>query len=108
LKKLIRILLLVSLPAVFAPVSAFAKAAKHTVVIENMVYTPAELTVNKGDTVVWVNKDFFPHTVTAENSSYNSKDIAAGKSWKYVVKRSGDSKYKCSYHPTMHGRLIVK
>jgi len=96
-----------------APVSCFAKAATHkpethTVTIENMVFNPPELTVNKGDTVIWINKDFFPHTVTAENGSYDSKPINVGKKWKYVAKRTGTSEYKCSLHPTMHGRLIIK
>jgi len=107
LKIIKEILLLMSLPVLFAPVGTFAKAVTHTVIIENMVFNPADLTVNKGDTIVWVNKDFFPHTVTAENASYDSKSIATGKKWKYVAKRTGTSKYKCNLHPTMHGQIVV-
>jgi plastocyanin len=96
------------LPAFLAPVRVFAKSVTHKVIIENMVFSPAEVTVNKGDTIIWTNKDFFPHTVTAENSSFDSKSIESGKSWKYTVKRSGIFKYKCNLHPTMFGRLVVK
>jgi plastocyanin len=96
------------LPVLLAPVRAIAKSVTHKVIIENMVFNPSEVTVNKGDTVIWTNKDFFPHTVTAENSGFDSKSIDAGKSWKYTVKRTGSFKYKCNLHPTMFGLLVVK
>src|SRR5687768_14033228 len=41
----------------------------HKVVIENMVFSPDALEVRPGDTIVWMNKDFFPHTATAEDGS---------------------------------------
>ena len=31
-----------------------------------MAYAPAEVTVAAGDTIVWVNQDIVPHTVTGE------------------------------------------
>ena len=37
----------------------------HTVTIEATSFKPDRLTVAVGDTVVWVNKDPFPHTATA-------------------------------------------
>lgn len=50
-----------------------------------MKYEPEALTVNRGDTVVWgANKDPFPDTVTAKGA-FDSHDIAAGKSWKYIA-----------------------
>ena len=52
----------------------------HTVVIENMQYNPPELHVHRGERVVWVNKDLFPHTVTAASHAFNSGSIAANSS----------------------------
>ena len=43
-------------------------------------YEPALITVKKGESVTWVNKDPFPHTATAAGT-FDSKSIAAGKSW---------------------------
>jgi plastocyanin len=34
----------------------------HTVTIEEMRFQPERLTVARGDTIVWVNKDLVPHT----------------------------------------------
>ena len=92
-----------------APVSSVAaeKASIHTVVIDGLKFDPATLTVARGDTVVWVNKDPFPHTVTSQGA-FDSHDIPADKSWKYVARKAGDYDYICTLHPNMHGKLTVK
>src|SRR5215467_12608408 len=59
------------------------KASTHTVTMDGVGYAPSKLTVKRGDTVVWNNKDPFPHTVTATAGAFDSHDIGAGKSWKY-------------------------
>jgi plastocyanin len=64
--------------------------------------------VKAGDTIVWVNKDLFPHTATASNSTFNSQVIAAGASWKYVAKKKGAFAYTCVFHPTMKAALLVR
>jgi plastocyanin len=86
---------------------AAEKAATHTVVIEGVKFEPETLTVARGDTVVWMNKDPFPHTVTAKGA-FDSHDIAAGKSWKYVARKPGEYAYVCTLHPNMQAKLIVK
>lgn len=50
-----------------------------------MKFVPETLTVNPGDTVRWVNRDFFPHTATAQDKSLDSRDIATNESWQYVA-----------------------
>jgi plastocyanin len=87
---------------------ALAAPTTHTVVMEGLAVAPATLTVAKGDTVVWVNKDPFPHTATAQDKSFDSKEIAAGKSWRFTPKKSGTFPYVCTLHPTMKGTLVVK
>lgn len=82
-------------------------AATHTVVMEGVAVSPRNLTVKAGDTVVWVNKDPFPHTATAQNRSFDSGEIASGKSWKFRAKTAGTFDYVCKLHPTMRGTLVV-
>jgi plastocyanin len=81
--------------------------AQHTVAIEAMRFDPQQLTVKAGDTVVWVNHDPFPHTVSATGKQFDSHDIAAGASWKYVAGKTGTFAYVCSLHPNMPGTLQV-
>ena len=82
-------------------------ATTHTVVIDGVKYEPESLTVKRGDMVVWVNKDPFPHTVTSKGA-FDSHDIAAGKSWKYTASKAGEFTYVCTLHPNMKGTLSVK
>ena len=86
---------------------AAGKPVTHTVVIEAMKYAPDTLTVKRGDIVVWINKDSFPHTVTA-NGVFDSHDIAASRSWKYTARTPGEFAYTCKLHPTMKGALTVE
>jgi plastocyanin len=91
-----------------AGMGAYAASTTHTIVIAGMKFIPETLTVSPGDTVVWVNKDYFPHTATAQDKSFDSGDIATNKSWKYVASKKGAFPYVCTLHPTMQALLIVK
>jgi plastocyanin len=85
-----------------------SKPRTHTVIIEGTRFQPETLTVRAGDTVVWVNKDLFPHSATASNATFNSEVIAAGASWRYVARKKGEFAYTCVFHPTMTAALVVK
>lgn len=90
---------------------AFADAhapRTYTVTIENMQFSPGTLTVQHRDRVVWVNKDLFPHTATANTKAFDSHEIAASGSWTYIAGKAGEYDYGCSLHPTMKGKLIVR
>ena len=84
------------------------KPQTHTVIIDASSFRQDFLAVNAGDTIIWMNRDLFPHTVTALNGSFDSKEIPAGKSWKYTPKGKGAFDYKCAYHTTMTAVLKVK
>ncbi|MGH8180055.1 MAG: plastocyanin/azurin family copper-binding protein, partial [Steroidobacteraceae bacterium] len=51
-----------------------------------MRFNPQTLTVQRGDRVTWINKDLFPHTVTAAGK-FDSHPIPAGGSWTYVARK---------------------
>jgi plastocyanin len=97
---------LCSTPDAF-PADPAGKPAMHTVDIDGVAFQPAVLVVKRGDTVVWVNKDPFPHTVTAQGA-FDSHDIPAGASWKYVARKPGTYAYICTLHSNMKGTLTVQ
>src|SRR5579872_1699410 len=80
----------------------------HTVTIEGVQFVPQEITVDPGDAIVWVNKDPFPHTATAEDGAFSSPAIPAGGQWRTVVKKSGKHAYICTLHMTMKGLVTVR
>jgi plastocyanin len=88
--------------------SAAAAPTTHTVVIADMKFSPETLTVKPGDTIVWVNKDFFPHNARAADRTFQSPDLDTNKIWRYVAGKSGTYSYVCTLHPTMKGMLVVK
>lgn len=87
---------------------AAAAARTRSVTIENLRFNPATLAVHRGERIVWVNQDLFPHTVTATDKAFDSGSIAAGGSWSYVANQAGQFSYGCSFHPTMAGKLQVQ
>lgn len=91
-----------------ATAGAAGQGARHTVTIEGVQYSPAELLVHPGDRIVWVNKDLFPHTATAAGKMFDSGSIAANASWSYTVTKKGDIEYTCTFHPTMKGKISVQ
>jgi plastocyanin len=84
-----------------------APQAQNAVIMDGVKYEPATITVKRGATVSFVNRDPFPHTVTSQGH-FDSKDIAAGKTWKYVAKKAGRFDYICTLHPNMKGTLVVE
>jgi plastocyanin len=80
----------------------------HTVEIRGMEFHPAVLTVAAGDTVVWVNRDIVPHTATATGrTKWDTGQLTQGQVGRYVARRAGVVAYGCTFHPTMHGKLII-
>lgn len=80
----------------------------HTVRIEGMRYEPAEIHVRPGDTVVFLNADIVPHTVTERVlRQFDSGLIDKGASWKIACPKVGTFEYRCLYHPTMLGTIKV-
>lgn len=77
------------------------------VVMDKMKFGPLPAGLHKGDSIIWVNKDFLRHTATAADKSFNV-DIMPGKSGKTVLTKSGSIPFACRYHPGMRGVLQVK
>jgi plastocyanin len=79
----------------------------YTVVIKQMQFQPAELTVQKGDTVIFLNQDIVTHNVTEESSkAWASSPMPNGASWRLVAMQSAS--YYCTIHPVMKGKLQVQ
>lgn len=103
--------LLLVLMLTFMPNANAQKKTKepkvYTIVISKMKFVPAELVVEKGARVVWVNKEFYPHDVTDEiKKAWSSKPLNQNQSWSKIVTKNEN--YFCNLHKTMKGKIIVK
>ncbi|MEO6874948.1 MAG: plastocyanin/azurin family copper-binding protein [Opitutaceae bacterium] len=88
---------------------ATAPVVTHQVAIENMRYTPAVVTMHRGERVTFKNLDLFPHSATGKekNRGFDSLAIPAGGSWTYTATQEGTIHYSCMFHPTMEGSIVV-
>ncbi|KAF6247212.1 hypothetical protein C6990_05150 [Nitrosopumilus sp. b3] len=79
----------------------------------NACYLPADITINAGDTVNWVNIDSAAHTVTGGSPAdgpsgvFDSSLVMAGAEYAFTFNDSGSYDYFCMVHPWMVGSVTV-
>ncbi len=73
-------------------------------------YSPTAITVVIGvnNTITWSNGDTSPHTVTARNGAFDSKNMNSGATFSFTFTNAGTYDYYCKYHPWMKGTVVVK
>lgn len=100
----------------FVAVDAKSKPAtagkKVTITITNFNFTPRNLTVAPGTTVVFYNKEG-RHTVESDSGAFKSDVLTADKSFEFTFTRAGKYAYHCGFHgdtggKDMAGTIIVK
>jgi plastocyanin len=77
------------------------------ITITSSAYSPASLNVVSGSTVTWTNTDNTIHTVTTEDGTINSGDIAPGASFSKTFMATGTYNYHDAHNTTMMGVLVV-
>ena len=88
--------------------TAVTIAAANQITIENFAFKPANLTVQAGTKVTWVNRDSAPHTATSTDQRFNSNALDTGDQFSFVFNDKGDYPYFCALHPQMKGQITVK
>lgn len=86
------------------PVPAHAETIR--VIIDKMVFEPAEINAKVGDTIVWDNMDVVAHTATASAKDWDVM-IGPKRTGTLVLKKAGGADYFCRFHPNMKGRIVV-
>ncbi len=89
-------------------VSMVPGAGANTSISKAYLPDPVTVVVGVNNTVTWVNNDSAPHTVTANDASFDSGNVAPGQSFTFTFTTPGTYQYHCVYHPWMIGTVIVK
>lgn len=90
--------------------SAGTAALTNKVDIKNYAFSPQEIKVKKGTTVMWENYDLVPHTITMDEKSKtgpNSELFGKGKNYSYIFSTPGTYAYHCEPHPYMKAVVVV-
>jgi len=79
----------------------------------NACYLPADITINAGDTVEWINVDTAAHTVTGGSPAdgpsgvFDSSLVMASANYAFTFDDAGSYDYFCMVHPWMVGSVTV-
>ncbi len=79
----------------------------------NSCYSPADVTINAGDTVHWMNVDTAAHTVTGGSPAdgpsgvFDSSLVMADAVYAFTFDETGSYDYFCMVHPWMTGTVTV-
>lgn len=75
--------------------------------IQDFAFQPNALSAAAGGRVQISNKDTAPHTVTADDRSFDSGNIAPNGGAEITVSGTGEIPYHCSIHDYMRGVIRV-
>ena len=78
----------------------------ETITIANFSFSPAQITINSGDSIKWVNQDSVAHQIKSD--TFASQSLNNGDSFEYKFQNAGTYEYICSIHPSMKGTITVK
>lgn len=83
-------------------------AADRSIRQKGKVFSEAEVTIKKGETLVFVNDDNIAHNVLSTSAAhkFNLGLIQPGHSTPVTFKNAGDLNILCAIHPTM--KMVVK
>jgi amicyanin len=86
-------------------------AATDEVEIEDFAFGPKSITVKKGSTVTWTNKDEVQHSVVPDDGDSEAFKggplLAQGKSYSFTFNTPGTYTYHCGPHPQMTATVTV-
>jgi len=83
-------------------------AQANSVTIADFAFTPPSITVKVGDTVTWTNNGPSTHTATADDGSFDSGNLAQGKTFSHTFQTAGTFSYHCTIHPFMKAEVVVQ
>ncbi len=85
-----------------------AGAGGNSVSIAGFAFSVSSLAVNKGTKVTWKNNDATTHTVTSDDGTFDSGNIAPGGTYSYTFASPGTFAYHCKIHPTMTAKVVTQ
>jgi plastocyanin len=81
--------------------------SKHIIEVEDFTFTPQDITVEVGDTILWIWTGLIPHTTTSDtvsgDDSWNSGLLSEGDEFSIIIQHAGFHPYYCIPHGSPGG-----
>ncbi|MCD9020968.1 cupredoxin domain-containing protein [Cohnella silvisoli] len=92
------------------PEQGEAEAADKTTIVEikDFTFSPDKVTIRKGGTVKFINRDKVKHTATADGGEFDTGLIGKDVAGEVKFDETGTFSYFCSPHPGMTGTIVVE
>ncbi|GIS92258.1 MAG: hypothetical protein CM1200mP21_05530 [Candidatus Poseidoniales archaeon] len=88
------------------PIEWTAGATTHNINIGSSGFSPSNLTIDAGDTVVWTNTDNTDHTATDDSGAFDSFPITPGGTFSFTFTSADTYNYSCLFQQ-FTGQIIV-
>ena len=92
--------------AMLFPAAAYGDDA-HTVIQKGRAFRPAEVSIARGESLVFTNDDSFIHQIYVDGL-FDSEEKAPGENLSETFPQSGTFQVRCHIHPTMKMTVHVK
>ena len=83
----------------------------NEVYIQDFSFTPNKLTIKKGTTITWTNKDAAHHDINPDKDYGDafkpSKLLGKGEAYSFTFNTAGTYSYHCTPHPYMKATIEV-
>ena len=66
--------------------------------IIDFAFEPVKLEVAAGSTITWTNTGEYPHTVSADDASFDSEILLPTKTFSLTLTQPGTYAYHCNIH----------
>jgi plastocyanin len=104
---LIVFLTLIPIVVPHSPVAHAQEGQPVEISVVDFAFEPETVTIAAGTTVTWRNDGDRPHTVTADDGSFDSGRLDPGETFSFTFTTAGTFAYQCGFHPEMQGTIDV-
>jgi len=96
------------LPLLLLSTAAFAADEAHTIVQKGRAFRPAEVSINRGESLTFTNNDDFIHQIYVQSAgfSFDTDEKNPGQDITETFTASGTFEVRCHIHPKM--KLVVR
>ncbi len=82
--------------------------APTVISIQNMTFSPNNLTVKSGTNVQWINNDNGQHQIVSDSGAFQSNVLNPGESYNFYFAKSGIYGYHDALNSTITGTITVQ
>ena len=99
---------MVAAPACGSSESGTKPKGNASISIKTFKFTPERITLPVDSELRVLNEDTTPHTLTADDMSFDTGNIAVGKEAVVKLSKEGEFAYHCAIHSSMRGVILVR